>query len=96
MPIYNGGIWIDQCFNAILKQTAIDKIKIEVCVCNDGSTDDTKQRLDKWINKLRETNIDMIVFENNSGAPKGGNLKLLILHIYNSTRTSRWREKYAQ
>lgn len=50
IPVYNGEKWINDCMNSILKQSLLNdsKIKIEVVVYNDGSTDNTLELLMKW------------------------------------------------
>lgn len=65
-------MWIDKCFDAILNQTAKGRIYFEACVCNDASTDNTKQLLDKWKEIFKKNEIDLQVFENETGTPKGG------------------------
>lgn len=73
IPIHNGSKWIDGCFNSILQQTAKDKLNLEVCICNDASTDNTAELLSEWEQKFNDNHIKVRMFTNTSGQPKGGN-----------------------
>ncbi|XP_066155061.1 queuosine-tRNA galactosyltransferase-like [Euwallacea fornicatus] len=48
IPIFNASPWIQLCFEGILKQTALETLRLEICVCNDCSTDNTPQLLESW------------------------------------------------
>ncbi|XP_076272113.1 queuosine-tRNA galactosyltransferase-like [Rhynchophorus ferrugineus] len=48
VPTYNGSPWIKRCFDSVLKQTAIGAINLEICVCDDCSSDDTPKLLKDW------------------------------------------------
>ncbi|KRT79376.1 hypothetical protein AMK59_6759 [Oryctes borbonicus] len=66
IPIFNGSQWIDKCFEHILLQTCLGKLKIEICVCNDNSADNTLPLLYKWKNRLLRRNIPLTIYDNNS------------------------------
>lgn len=48
IPVYNGALYIDKCFNEILNQTYKD---YEIVAINDGSTDDSSKILKKYESK---------------------------------------------
>jgi len=62
IPTYNRALLLDKCLQSLVKQTFKD---FEVIVCDDGSTDNTKEITDKYINIL---NIKYI-WEQNWGGP---------------------------
>ncbi|XP_030751484.1 UDP-GlcNAc:betaGal beta-1,3-N-acetylglucosaminyltransferase-like protein 1 [Sitophilus oryzae] len=65
VPIYNGARWIKPCFESVLKQTAIGVIDLEICVCDDCSTDDTPKLLNDWKNTFENFGVSFKVFRNN-------------------------------
>ncbi|XP_060534634.1 UDP-GlcNAc:betaGal beta-1,3-N-acetylglucosaminyltransferase-like protein 1 [Cylas formicarius] len=71
IPVYNGAPWINRCFQSILKQSAISILNIEICVCDDGSTDDTSRLLLEWRNIFSSHDVRLNVIRNQSGEPKG-------------------------
>lgn len=52
IPIFNGEKWIDQCMNSIATQSILETenahFNLEIVVYNDGSTDNSRNILDKW------------------------------------------------
>lgn len=48
VPIYNASLYIDKCINSLLKQS---KKEIEIILINDGSTDDTEEKIKKYKDK---------------------------------------------
>lgn len=46
IPVYNPGKYIDPCIDSLLRQT-LPAREFEVLFVNDGSTDDTCERLEK-------------------------------------------------
>ncbi|KAG5887930.1 hypothetical protein JTB14_003026 [Gonioctena quinquepunctata] len=48
IPIFNGAKWMKRCFDSILSQSAIGILNLEICVCDDSSTDDTRNVLESW------------------------------------------------
>lgn len=59
IPVYNGEKYIEECLESILSQTYKN---IEIIVVDDGSTDNTKQILENYKNKI------MLKCQKNSGA----------------------------
>ena len=64
IPTYQHGKTIEKCIESLLSQTLLPK---EIIVIDDGSTDDTKLRIDRFGDKLK------YVFQENQGAPKARN-----------------------
>lgn len=74
IPCYNGEIFIDECFDAILKQTYK---KIEVIAIDDGSNDKTLERLNSYIKKFNNNNMTLKVFhQDNKGQASAVNTGL--------------------
>ncbi|CAG9831610.1 unnamed protein product [Diabrotica balteata] len=72
VPIYNGAKWIDLCFHSIFKQNVDDtQFQLEVCVCNDSSTDETSTLLEKWKDHFQEAGVSLKLFNNISENPGG-------------------------
>ena len=46
--VRDGGHWVDDCLNSLLRQT---HRPLEIIAVNDGSSDDTKSKLDTWHEK---------------------------------------------
>lgn len=63
---------MNDCFDSILNQTALNNLKIEVCICNDASIDNTQSLLKKWKNKFEESGTIFKVYINEGDSPKGG------------------------
>ena len=62
IPVYNMGIYLEQCLNSILKQTLKE---IEIICVDDGSTDQTLELL----NEVAQQNEKIKVFtQQNQGA----------------------------
>lgn len=65
VPCYNGEKFVDRCFDSILKQKYSH---MEVIVVNDGSTDQSEQRVLAWSDKFRNAGIQLVyVFQENKG-----------------------------
>uniref|UniRef100_A0AAR5PLK6 Glycosyltransferase 2-like domain-containing protein n=1 Tax=Dendroctonus ponderosae TaxID=77166 RepID=A0AAR5PLK6_DENPD len=64
IPIYNGATWIENCFKSILKQTAIGVLKLELCICDDCSTDNTPQLLSDWKSTFEDAGVALKVHRN--------------------------------
>ncbi|KAK5639979.1 hypothetical protein RI129_010790 [Pyrocoelia pectoralis] len=71
IPIHNGGQWLDSCFESIMNQTAIGKLKMEVCICEDASSDNTSELLDQWLPSFKLKEITLHVYKNTTGSPCG-------------------------
>lgn len=72
IPIYNGSKWIDLCFESILLQTALGIVPFEICICNDGSNDDTVNLLGLWKPKFLQHGINWNIYNNSEINPRGG------------------------
>ncbi|KAK4872452.1 hypothetical protein RN001_014481 [Aquatica leii] len=70
VPVHNGEPYINRCFKSILAQTALNVINMEVCVCNDASTDNSDAVLKQWSKILKQENIPLLIYTN-SGQPCG-------------------------
>ena len=71
VPIYNNQKYLSRCIDSILKQTFLD---YEIILINDGSTDNTEQICNKYINKHK--NIKYIKQEHKGqGAARNNGLE---------------------
>jgi len=59
MPAYNSELYIDEAVNSILKQTFAD---FELIIINDGSTDSTFEKIEKW--KRKDSRVKVVHQEN--------------------------------
>uniref|UniRef100_H2Z4W0 Glycosyltransferase 2-like domain-containing protein n=1 Tax=Ciona savignyi TaxID=51511 RepID=H2Z4W0_CIOSA len=57
IPVYNGEQWVESCFQSILEQTW--KGPLEVCVFNDGSTDQSMDKINSYGEKLTARGIQL-------------------------------------
>ncbi|MBI2475132.1 glycosyltransferase family 2 protein [Candidatus Uhrbacteria bacterium] len=64
IPTFQHTKTIENCIDSLLSQTLLPK---EIIVVDDGSTDDTKIRIDRFGDKIK------YVFQNNQGAPTARN-----------------------
>lgn len=65
IPCYNGEKFINRCLNSILEQSYLD---MEIIIIDDGSTDDSKQLIQKWKNIFSKKNIEIkYIYQNNKG-----------------------------
>jgi len=65
-PIYNGEKYIDRCLESIKK----NNINYEIIIINDGSTDNTINKL----NQIKEKNIKIINLKENHGVSYARNI----------------------
>jgi glycosyltransferase involved in cell wall biosynthesis len=65
IPVYNPGTYIDRCINSLLAQT-MPADEFEVIFVDDGSTDDTPERLDRLAVEHPHMRV---IHEENSGWP---------------------------
>lgn len=68
IPAYNASSYIEECINSVINQT---KKEIEIIIINDGSTDNTKEIVEKY----KDKRIKFITTKNN-GIGKTRNLGL--------------------
>lgn len=64
VPVYNGSSYIEKCIDSLLAQTLKN---IEIIVVNDGSTDDTLEKLSRYKNKIK------VITQENSGVASARN-----------------------
>ncbi len=67
VPAYNAGCYIEKCIDSLLSQTLRN---IEIIVVNDGSTDDTLEKLSKYEKKIK------VITQKNSGVASARNAGL--------------------
>lgn len=68
-PTYNRGYILQRCYESLVRQTSKDFIWL---IIDDGSTDNTKLLVDKWIKKENEFEI-RYVYKENGGMHTGHN-----------------------
>ena len=66
VPVYNAEKYIEKCINSIIKQTYKN---IEIIVINDGSTDETKEKL----KKIQDSRV-IIINKENTGVSDSRNI----------------------
>jgi len=52
IPVYNFALFLDDCFKSINKQTYKN---VQICILNDGSTDDSLKLINRWIPVLKRS-----------------------------------------
>ena len=73
VPCYNAKIWLDQCLESLVKQTLQE---IEIICVNDGSTDGTGNKLDKW--QTQYPNKIKVIHQLNGGPSNARNSGMAI------------------
>ena len=71
IPVYNVEKYIERCILSVINQTLKD---IEIIIVNDGSTDDTKKIIEKYLDDKRIVYIE----QKNSGLSGARNKGLSI------------------
>ena len=71
IPVYNVEKYIERCILSVINQTLKD---IEIIIVNDGSTDDTKKNIEKYLNDKRIVYVE----QKNSGLSGARNKGLSI------------------
>lgn len=65
IPCYNGEKFVDRCFASILNQ---DYSHIQIIVVNDGSTDQSEQRILAWNERFKNAGMQLVyIFQENRG-----------------------------
>ncbi|XP_061175453.1 UDP-GlcNAc:betaGal beta-1,3-N-acetylglucosaminyltransferase-like protein 1 [Saccostrea echinata] len=68
IPVYNGEKWIDECLRAVRDQDFSGSL--EISIFNDGSTDETLNKLEEWKDILKEKSFSVIIGGHSSN-PRG-------------------------
>ena len=63
IPIYNTSKYIEKCLNSVVNQTMNN---IEIIIVNDGSTDNSEEVIQKWINE-NQAKIEIKYFKKENG-----------------------------
>ena len=63
IPVYNTSQYIEKCLNSILNQSMKD---IEIIIVNDGSTDNSEEIINNWINNNKDQ-IEVKYFKKENG-----------------------------
>ena len=77
VPCYNGEKFVDRCFDSILKQKYAH---MEVIVVNDGSTDQSEQRVLAWNDRFRNAGIQLVYVSQENKGP-GGAINTGLKHV---------------
>ena len=77
IPCYNGEKFADRCFDSILKQKYAH---MEVIVVNDGSTDQSEQRVLAWNDRFRNAGIQLVYVSQENKGP-GGAINTGLKHV---------------
>ncbi|XP_046445701.1 UDP-GlcNAc:betaGal beta-1,3-N-acetylglucosaminyltransferase-like protein 1 [Daphnia pulex] len=70
LPVYNASSWLPDCFRSIACQVK-NKLKVELSVFDDGSTDDSLDVIEKWQPVLEAEGFKVLVGGHKEPAPKG-------------------------
>ena len=71
VPVYNTGKYIEKCLNSILNQTI--KNETEIIIINDGSTDNSEEIIQNYIEKQQSPNYIKYFSKKNEGIAKTRN-----------------------
>lgn len=66
VPCYNGEKFVDRCFNSILKQ---DYARIQIIAVNDGSTDQSEQRILAWNDRFKNAGMQLVYIAQENKGP---------------------------
>ncbi|KAG7223760.1 hypothetical protein INR49_026442 [Caranx melampygus] len=69
MPVYNASCWLDDCLQAILQQDFTGSM--ELSVYDDASTDDSREVVEGWRERLEGRGISVVTSSHNSAQPRG-------------------------
>lgn len=69
MPVYNASDWLDECLQSILQQDF--QGHMELSVYDDGSTDNSREIIDSWRERMEERGVSMVMSGHNSASPRG-------------------------
>jgi len=65
-PVYNGESYVARFIDSVMNQT-YDGIKVELIIINDGSTDNTKEIIMKYVNDSPNKNVKIKYLEQENG-----------------------------
>uniref|UniRef100_A0A8C1MLQ4 UDP-GlcNAc:betaGal beta-1,3-N-acetylglucosaminyltransferase-like 1 n=2 Tax=Cyprinus carpio TaxID=7962 RepID=A0A8C1MLQ4_CYPCA len=69
MPVFNASDWLDECLQAILEQDFLDRM--ELSVYDDGSTDNSRELLERWRQRFEDRGRPMLISGHSSSSPRG-------------------------
>ncbi|XP_075896097.1 queuosine-tRNA galactosyltransferase [Nelusetta ayraudi] len=69
MPMYNASPWLDECLQAVLDQDFTGTM--ELSVFDDASTDDSRNVVEGWREKLEAKGISLVMSGHSSAQPRG-------------------------
>ncbi|KAF4118143.1 hypothetical protein G5714_000194 [Onychostoma macrolepis] len=69
MPVFNASDWLDECLQAILEQDFQDRM--ELSVYDDGSTDNSRELLERWRQRFEDRGLPMLISGHSSSSPRG-------------------------
>ncbi|XP_029950777.1 UDP-GlcNAc:betaGal beta-1,3-N-acetylglucosaminyltransferase-like protein 1 isoform X2 [Salarias fasciatus] len=69
MPVHNASCWLDECLQAIVHQDFAGSM--ELSVFDDASTDDSREVLERWREKLEARGVSLLISGHSSAQPKG-------------------------
>ncbi|KAF1394897.1 hypothetical protein PFLUV_G00005890 [Perca fluviatilis] len=69
VPMYNASCWLDECLQAILHQDFTGTM--ELSVFDDASTDDSRNVVERWRERLEARGISVVVSGHNFAQPRG-------------------------
>ncbi|XP_032398052.1 queuosine-tRNA galactosyltransferase [Etheostoma spectabile] len=69
MPMYNASCWLDECLQAILHQDFAGTM--ELSVFDDASTDDSRNVVERWRERLEARGISVVVSGHSAAQPRG-------------------------
>lgn len=69
MPVFNASDWLDECLQAILEQDF--QGRMELCVFDDGSTDGSRELVERWRPKFEDRGISVLISGHKSSSPRG-------------------------
>jgi len=71
ITVLNGRKWIEPCFDSICGQQA-GSYRLEVCVFDDASSDETAEEVEVWRRTFEENGIKLVLVRSLVGHPLGG------------------------
>ncbi|XP_036412981.1 UDP-GlcNAc:betaGal beta-1,3-N-acetylglucosaminyltransferase-like protein 1 isoform X1 [Colossoma macropomum] len=69
VPVYNAAEWLDECLQAVLDQDF--KGSMELSVYDDSSTDNSREIVEGWREKLEKRGVSVVISGHNSDKPRG-------------------------